>query len=198
MMTIFEEIKEILKPSDVVTRYLGYPVRRKNNMLWYYSPFRIKERTASFGVSDIKGIHDFGTSEHFDIISFVARYFNTSNIQAVNILKSDFNLQLGNDYETAETIRIVKKQKEEQRKLEYTINSWYEEMYCILTDIYKKWRDIRFMLQNGLYDSLTIVYKNEKFYEDLVDEFLNADEEKKIILYKNKKRYETYGERGII
>lgn len=197
-MNIFSEIKGILKPSDVVTRYLGSPVRVKNNMLWYYSPFRVKERTPSFGVNDKKGIHDFGTSEHFDIISFVARYFNTSNIQAINILKSDFNLILGNEYETRETIRLVKKQREEQKVLEYVINSWYEEMYTILTDIYKSWRNTRFALQDKLYSSLPIVYKNEHFYETLVDEFLDADEEKKIILYKNKKRYEKYAERGII
>ena len=197
-MNIFSEIKDILKPSDVVTRYLGSPVKVTNNILWYYSPFRLKERTPSFGVNDKKGIHDFGTSEHFDIISFVARYFNTSNIQAINILKTDFNLMLGNEYETKETIRLLKKQKEEQKALEYAINTWYEGMYSRLTDIYKGWRNTRLALQDKLYSSLSIVYKNEKFYENLVDKFLGVDEAEKIILYQNKKRYEDYAERGII
>ena len=79
-MNRFREIKSILNPQEVVQKYLGLPEKKTSTGLWYKSPFR-KEKTASFCVSN-KGIHDFGDSTHYDVISFVQRYFNTTPLKA--------------------------------------------------------------------------------------------------------------------
>ncbi len=89
-MDKFAEIKSALKQEDVIRYYLGSPYKSNSKGLWYRSPFR-KEKTASFYVSE-KGIHDFGSSEHYDIISFVVKYFNTDNFHALRILCHDFGL----------------------------------------------------------------------------------------------------------
>lgn len=53
-----EQIKSILTPIMVAQYYLGQPIKSNKLGMWYKSPFR-NERTASFLVNDIKGIHDF-------------------------------------------------------------------------------------------------------------------------------------------
>ena len=107
-MNRFKEIKNILNPQEVVQKYLGLPEKKTGTGLWYKSPFR-KEKTASFCVSS-KGIHDFGDSTHYDIISFVQKYFDTTPSRALEILCNDFGLYgLGNEYETQEIIRRLKK-----------------------------------------------------------------------------------------
>ena len=97
-MNKYQELKNILTNKEVVQRYLGLPEKQNSTGNWYKSPFR-KEKTASFCVSD-KGIHDFGSSEHFDIISFVQRYFNITSLQALELISKDFGIITGNEYET--------------------------------------------------------------------------------------------------
>ena len=79
-MNKFKEIKTMLTNKEVVTRYLGTPIKTTSTGIWYKSPFR-SERTASFCVSN-KGIHDFGTGQHYDVISFVSALFEISYWEA--------------------------------------------------------------------------------------------------------------------
>ena len=109
-MNKFKEIKTMLTNKEVVTRYLGTPIKTTSTGIWYKSPFR-SERTASFCVSN-KGIHDFGDSTHYDIISFVEKYFNTSPNKALEILCYDFNISIGNEYETKEILANIKRKRE--------------------------------------------------------------------------------------
>ena len=53
-MNKFKEIKTMLTNKEVVTRYLGTPIKTTSTGIWYKSPFR-SERTASFCVSN-KGL----------------------------------------------------------------------------------------------------------------------------------------------
>lgn len=114
-MDKFAEIKSILKGEEVVEHYLGMPYKRTSKGSWYISPFR-KEKTASFCVSE-KGIHDFGSSEHYDVISFVVKYFNTDNYNALKILCNDFGLPFLEEKLDKETIKELKIKKEQERKL---------------------------------------------------------------------------------
>lgn len=113
-MNKFAEIKSLLKGGEVVERYLGLPHKRTSKGSWYISPFR-SEKTASFYVSE-KGIHDFGSSEHYDIISFVVKYFNTDNYNALKILCNDFGLPLLSQKEDRQTIHKLKAKREMERE----------------------------------------------------------------------------------
>ena len=75
-------VKQVISPKDLALKLLGEPARRQGDALWYKSPFRAEERTASFEVTDIS-FHDFGTSEHFDVIGFAERYWSCSFKEAV-------------------------------------------------------------------------------------------------------------------
>ncbi len=113
-MNKFTEIKSLLKGEEVVEHYLGMPCKKTNKGSWYVSPFR-KEKTASFYVSE-KGIHDFGSSEHYDIISFVVKYFNTDNYNALKILCNDFGLPFLEEKQDRKTIKRLKAKREQERK----------------------------------------------------------------------------------
>jgi len=131
-MDKFAEIKTLLKEEEVIEHYLGKPEKRTYTGIWYKSPFR-KEKTASFCVSE-KGIHDFGSSEHYDIISFVAKYFNTDNYKALKILCNDFGLSLLEEKEDKETIRQLKEKREKERKRKLKIEIWFNDKIQNLCD----------------------------------------------------------------
>ena len=181
-MNKYQELKNILTNKEVVQRYLGLPEKHNTTGNWYKSPFR-NEKTASFCVSD-KGIHDFGSSEHYDIISFVQKYYNTTMYQALEILCRDFGISMQNDYETDKVIQTLKQKREEERKAKEVVARWHNrelQKVCDEIQINRKCLDVfekrcDFEVLQILYDEQT---KLEYYFEILV----NADEQQKIDLY---------------
>lgn len=125
-MITAEKVKQALKPTQVARYYLGTPFKEQGNNNWYKSPFRPEERTASFLVTDHKGFHDFGTSEHFDIISFIERFYNTDFKRAILILASDFGIQDDNEM-TSEVKKYLIQKREQEKEIEEKINQWHNK-----------------------------------------------------------------------
>lgn len=123
-MITAEKIKQTLKPTQVARYYLGAPFKEQGNNNWYKSPLRPEERTASFLVTDQKGFHDFGTSEHFDVISFIQRFYNTDFKRAISILASDFGVQDDNEM-TSEVKKYLIQKREQEKEIEEKINQWH-------------------------------------------------------------------------
>lgn len=116
------DIKLIATPQSVARYLLGLPEKQLGNELWYKSPFR-EETKASFIVSD-KGFHDFGTSEHYDIFSFVQRLKHCSFQESVNLLASLYGVA-DRDYESDKLVAWYKKQRAEKEKHKEVINWFY-------------------------------------------------------------------------
>lgn len=91
---IYTFILNTIYPTEVVHYYLGDPYRISGESLIYYSPLRERERTPSFFVSDEKGIHDFGTGIHYNVISFCSELFDTCYWEAAKKIIIDFRLNL--------------------------------------------------------------------------------------------------------
>lgn len=181
-MNGFKEIKDILKNKEVVEFYIGKPVKVTSSGNWYISPFR-KEKTASFCVSD-KGIHDFGDSRHYDLIGFVQRYFNTTPINALKIIQQDFNIALGNEYETDEAIKILKQKRKEEEEIKRKVNNWFLTEFnrlCNEEQINNKCIDI--FSKKANFEVLKVLYDKELKLDLILDDFISADEDKKIKLY---------------
>ena len=182
-MNKVSELKEVLKPSIVVQRYLGQPVRSSRLGLWYRSPFR-NERTASFLVNDIKGIHDFGTSKHYDIIDFVSEYFKINFSTAIRVLERDFVLESDNKVSNDLSKYLIEKNKEQQ-EIRQAINNWFNQTFnkicnnLILLETEKKY------IKKG--NVLKIIY-NECFHlEYWFEIFMDTETiEQKIDLYKDR------------
>lgn len=188
-MNKFQEIKSILTANIVIQHYLGLPEKCNSTGNWYKSPFR-KEKTASFCVSD-KGIHDFGDSVHYDIISFVEKYFRTTPSKALDILSNDFNLNLGNEYENQKIIKILKQQREEQQILKNRINNWFYSTFQKLCDEYEiNAKVIKILTGKGYTEALSELYLREIKLDMLLDEFIYADENKKQKLYLRRREIE--------
>lgn len=192
-MNKFKELKQYLNNQQVVQRYLGLPEKKTSTGIWYKSPFR-QERTASFCVSN-RGIHDFGDSTHYDIISFVEKYFNVTPNQAVDILCNDFGLSLNNPYRSQTVVNILKQKREEENKAKEIIETWFDNKFKNVSDELKNTRRLIDVLKNTtFFDALAILYmqevKQEMLFEELFD--ISQDEEKKTKLYledlKNDKR----------
>lgn len=181
-MNKYTHIKSILKAQEVVQRYLGLPEKHNSTGDWYKSPFR-NEKTASFCVSN-RGIHDFGSSEHYDIISFVQKYFNTTMYQTLEILCRDFGINIQNDYETDKLIHMLKQKREEERKAKEVVANWYNKEFQKLCDeiqINKKCLDIFEKKSN--FEILQILYVEQAKLEYYFEILLNIDEQQKINLY---------------
>lgn len=178
-MNKFAEIKSLLKGEEVIEHYLGTPYKRTNKGIWYKSPFR-QEKTASFYVSE-KGIHDFGSSEHYDIISFVVKYFNTDNLQALKILCNDFGLSLFEEQESKESIKQQKQKREEEKRKKEKIEKWYNsQMQKICDEIQENEKIIKILKKTSYFETLKILYEREVKLEIEFEKMQNAKNKEKL------------------
>lgn len=178
-MNKFAEIKTLLKGEEVIERYLGAPYKRASRGMWYKSPFR-QEKTASFYVSE-KGIHDFGSSEHYDIISFVVKYFNTDNLQALKILCNDFGLSLFDEQESKESIKQLKQKREEEKRRKLKIEKWYNnKMQKLCNEIQKNERLIKIFENTSYFEILKILYDEQVKLEIEFEIMQNTKDKEKL------------------
>lgn len=182
-MITTNSIKDLLKPTQVAKHYLGYPAREQGNNIWYKSPFRPEERTASFLVNDSRGFHDFGTSEHFDIISFVQRLYNTDFKNAMSILSRDFGIQ--DDYRISDTVAQYLIQKRQQEKeIEIKINNWYNQVLQKICNELKEWERINPHISG---EALEIAYDRQAKLEIYFEYFYMAKSyQERVELYKSR------------
>lgn len=186
-------VKEIVKPSDVAFRYLGKPARQNNLGLWYKSPFR-NERTASFLVNNDKGIHDFGSSKHYDIISFVQELFNIDFKLALKQICSDFGI-IEEDSSSSELTKYLIQRKKEELEIKQRIDNWFNQTYSRLCNKYKELKKIANIFERNLRNNeentglaLSIIYKQISNLEITIEDFINANGEKdKFELWKNRR-----------
>lgn len=159
-MNKFAEVKSLLKGQEVVEHYLGLPHKKTSKGSWYISPFR-NEKTASFYVSE-KGIHDFGSSEHYDIISFVVKYFNTDNYNALKILCNDFRLPLLNQKEDRQTIQKLKAKREMERKQKEKQKILFNsEMQSICDQLQENKKLLKIFEKTSYFETLKILYDKQ-------------------------------------
>ena len=174
-----KKIKECIRPTMVVQRYLGQPVKSNSLGLWYKSPFR-NERTASFLINDEKGIHDFGTSKHYDIISFTQELLKIDFKTAIDKLSSDFGI-IENNSTSKELDRYLIKRREEEVEAKKKLNSWFYTTYGKICD---KLREERKVVLHVMGEARAITYKKISDLEILTDLFMYADDAEKYKLYK--------------
>jgi len=178
-MNKFAEIKNLLKGEEVIQHYLGNPQKRTYAGMWYKSPFR-KEKTASFYVSE-KGIHDFGSSEHYDIISFVAKYFNTDNYNALKILCNDFGLSLLDEKQDKESIKQLKQKREQERKRKIEIDNWFNsKMQSICDEIREVEMLIKIFEKTSYFEVLKILYDKQTKLEIEFEIMLSTKDKEKL------------------
>lgn len=182
-MDKYKEIKRMLKNKEVVQKYLGIAEKNTSTGSWYKSPFR-REKTASFCVSD-KGIHDFGDSTHYDIISFVQKYFNTTPYKALQILCNDFNITITeNEYATNETLRLIKQKREEEKKIKQIIDEWFNrEIIQVCDEMIINRKLIEIFEKKSDFEVLRILYDEQTKLEYYFETLYIADERTKEKLY---------------
>lgn len=182
-----EQIKQLLSPSTVVTYYIGQPQKTSGKNLIYKSPFR-NERTASFWVNDEKGIHDFGTDIHYDIISFVQELFKIDFKTAINKLCSDFGII--NYSENSKELKsyLLEKRKEELQIMK-KINQWF---YDTFDKLCKKIQKLEKIVQNTKGAENAFINCKVDYLEYLIEIFIDASEGDKIELWKNKEEIEKW------
>lgn len=182
-MNRIRELKELLKPSIVIQHYLGQPLKNNKLGLWYRSPFR-NERTASFLVNDIKGIHDFGTSKHYDIIDFVSEYFKVNFNTATKILRRDFLLESDNKVSSDLSKYLIEKHKEQQ-EINQAINNWFNETFNKICDsLILLEKEQKYIKKS---EALKIIYDKYFYLEYWFEIFMDTKTmEQKIDLYKNR------------
>lgn len=182
-----KEIKELLSPVTVARYYLGSPDREIRGVLWYKSPFR-NERTASFMV-DEKSFHDFGESWDGDVMNFVERYYNVDLKNAMRILTSDFHLP-ESDKISKDLKLYLKQQRDEERKIQQTIENWFIETLKGLCDKLHYWHN-KIPYLRGY--ELSKAYSKEQYLDYMIDIFINATDDEKIELYKSREEIQNCG-----
>jgi DNA primase len=127
-VNIFLEVKQQVRPKQAAQFYMGHPAK-SGQTDFYYSPFR-KERTPSFAVHDEKGITDFGSGEHFDIVSFVQKLHGITPIEAAKKIASDFHLNINiNPFDETDNISSYQPRN--------GLRKWREKAFDRLCEIYR-------------------------------------------------------------
>ena len=180
-MNSAEQIKQLLSPSMVVMHYIGQPQKTSGKNLIYKSPFR-NEKTASFWVNDQKGIHDFGTGIHYDIISFVQELFRIDFKIAVRKLYSDFGII--NFNETSQELRsyLLEKRKEET-EIKEKIDKWF---YSTFNQLCEKIQLLEKRVKTVKGEQNAYINIEIDYLEYLIEIFIGASDDDKIRLWKDK------------
>ena len=150
-----------LKATDVAQTYLGQADKISGDSLVYYSPLRLKERTPSFFASNKRGLHDFGTGEHYNVISFVAKLFNLDYWSATKKLIIDFQL----DFRKVDVEKIRgPTTKEKPKKINVVQGNKAEKIVCYFDNIcYKvKPKNDVALIKNRIVDNSFRTYQNVK------------------------------------
>lgn len=174
-----KDVKAVLTPLIVVQRYLGQPIKRINETLWYKSPFR-NEKTPSFIVSNEKGIHDFGSSEHYDIFSFIQKLYNLTFTDSINFLVKDFGLDINNTSLSREQIEHLKKEQQKQRIYRETIKNWYNNTFDSLCTNRNKLEKVKRHM--NLLEKIYILEVKNNLYIELFLDVRTIDDIEKIFL----------------
>lgn len=176
-MNKFKEVKNLLSAEDVIQKYLGEPMKTTRTTMWYKSPFR-NEKTPSFCVSN-RGIHDFGESRHYDIISFTQRYFNVDSLRALEILCTDFNISLKEENFNREEIEKMIKQREIQRQHKENVEKWYNlELQEICNQDLELNKILKYLESSKKFDAMKEIYKQKQLLEYKFYVFISTDKEK--------------------
>ena len=126
---VYEFVKEYVSPKLITNLYLGTEDRVSGDSIIYYSPLRELERTPSLVVNNEKGIHDFGTGEHYDVISFVGALFKISYWEATKKIIVDLQLDI-NEIKEKNNLLLVAKPSIEIPKFELVAGNKPKEIYC--------------------------------------------------------------------
>lgn len=177
-MNKFKEVKKLINAEEVIEKYLGQPRKRTRTTIWYLSPFR-SEKTPSFVVSD-KGIHDFGDSRHYDIISFVSRYFNVDSLEALKILCADFNLSLAEEEQlNKEQYKELLRKREQEKQHRENVEKWYnKEMQKLCNEILENKKYINTLKSTTYFEALSILYDKQQKLDYKYEIYTNTDKER--------------------
>lgn len=183
-----ELVKRTIDTEYLLNRYLGTPVKRAGNTMWWHSPFR-RDTDASLCYSPEKGIHDFGDSRHYDIFSLLMKMYNIPFVTSVEFVANEYGIRLGNEYETELLAQRKKKQLEEEKKIRQTIENTYKKIYNSFCDLYKEWHTIEKALSGRIDLEGYKIALNNVEYLDYLTEYIR--DSKPIEIYKRKE--DLYG-----
>lgn len=188
-MSIFAEVKEQVKPKQAAQYYIGKPAK-EGSTNFYRSPFR-NEKTPSFAVHDKKGLTDFGTGDHHDIISFVQKLYNLNPIESANKIISDFHLAVNEAQEITSVSAEAKAEKDEIERLARLLNDKLKAFFNTCTQKYKlmkrteeAFQRLNIPLQNNYY---RWIRQGVRFYDRATTEFIEGDYAKRVQLMRNHK-----------
>lgn len=181
-MNKFLEVKQVLENRQVVQKYLGTPSKITFKGDWYLSPFR-EEKTASLYVSE-KGIHDFGSSKHYDVIDFVSEYYKVKPLQALKILCEDFGIEIKEERIDKASLRKIRQEREKQKELKENATNFYnEEVQKLCDEIQINQKLIKIFKKSFKYEALEVLYNQEIFLELKFEEITNLTSEERVRWY---------------
>jgi DNA primase len=178
-------IKSIISNRDCCTKYLGVPNRIDKIGNWYLSPFN-REKTASFLVSD-KGIHDFSTNKHYDIISLVENLYKINFKSAIEVLSRDFNIPIKEKKLNKEEIQRIKQERDNQKKLNEEIELYYLRNFTkLVEELHTNLKIIEICKRNNFFEALEILYKENVLIEIEMEYILHFKDKKDYYIERRK------------
>ena len=165
------QLKDQISNKELARHFLGSPVKTTSAGDWYLSPFR-NETVPSFLVSE-KGIHDFGSSEHFDSIGLIQKLLNISFKQALEVIAREFG--------------IYEEEKPNPRLQKYLNDRRMQKAY--LTEKLAEWYNLSFSKLKSVLHTNTRLYTGLKG-KVLIPNFEDRKDKSEIA----NRYYERYGD----
>lgn len=177
-MTLFQYIKSNVAIGDLIGEYVT--LRSAGTYLKGHCPFH-SEKTASFTVSPNKGIfYCFGCHESGDVISFLAKLENYSQIEAANELVERYALELPEELKSSKNLPENVSEKKELQHICAFFSKWCTEQFNgSLAKKYITERGIKTEKFVGLLGYFPSKKRN-KFLQEALDAGFLADDLKKV------------------
>jgi len=199
------QLKSQVSNKDIARHFLGSPVKTTSAGDWYLSPFR-NETVPSFLVSE-KGIHDFGSSEHFDSIGLIQKLLNISFKQALEVIAREFGIY-EEDKPNPRLQKYLNDRRMQKAYITEKLNEWYNLSFTKLKTAYSTFTELETRLQGNVLipnfenrldkgkiaerfyekygDSLAYIYDQKTKIDVLEEEFVDIADKEKLYEYYSK------------
>ena len=167
---MFQDIKSLTNIKQIIEYYHSKLIRNK-----CICPFH-SEKSGSLSVHEKKQIFKcFGCGVSGDSITFVARLFNISNIDACKKISDDFNLGLTAEKLDNKKIQAYKKLQEKKKIYE----QWEKQAFLLFADLHRIMHRM-----SDLEEEKIKYFMQVEYYCDI---FTNGTDAEKLDIYKNRK-----------
>jgi len=180
MLDIFDTIKQQTNSPDIV-RQCGISLKRKGQKWWGLCPFH-NDNKPSLCVWQDSGYYCFSCGAGGDSISFVARYFGLSQLDAVKWIAKEFGIKIALDGVDKADLKRMEQERVRRFKLDKGMKALTRKATKLLTDKHREYHHAT-LTEAAYSDKWCYAVRNIDYTGYLLDLLMDGEIEDKIKIF---------------